>query len=78
MNEKGVSFTSTFVPVVENQISYIRRPYVRLILDASTAKEAVEIIKQFNPHIGGNIFISDSKECYGIEGTPNDFKEFGF
>jgi len=45
MNEKGVSFTSTFVPVAENQVSYIRRPYVRLILDASTAKEAVKIIK---------------------------------
>ena len=50
INEKGVAYVSTFVRVAENQVSYIRRPYVRLILDASTAKEAVEIIKAFNPN----------------------------
>lgn len=73
MNEKGVAFISTFVNVAENQISYIRRPYVRLILDASTAKEAVEIIKSFNPKIGGNMFIADKQECYGIEGSPKEY-----
>lgn len=69
INEKGVAYVSTFVHVAENQISYIRRPYVRLILDASTAKEAVEIIKAFYPRIGGNMFVADPKECYGIEGV---------
>ncbi len=64
INEKGVAFVSTFVKVAENQISYIRRPYVRLILDAATAKEAVEIIKAFNPRIGGNMFVADSEEYY--------------
>jgi len=73
MNEKGVAFIATFVSVAENQISYIRRPYVRLILDASTAKEAVEIIKSFNPKIGGNMFIADKSECYGIEGSPKEY-----
>ena len=73
INEKGVAFTSTYVPVTENQISYIRRPYVRLILDASSAKEAVKIIKSFNPKIGGNMFIADKDECYGIEGIPKEY-----
>ncbi|NMB48009.1 hypothetical protein GYA13_01010 [Candidatus Kuenenbacteria bacterium] len=73
INEKGVAFVSTFVPVAENQISYIHRPYVRLILDASTAKEAVEIIKSFNPRIGGNMFVVDKDECYGIEGVPREY-----
>ncbi len=73
INEKGVAYVSTYVPVAENQISYIRRPYVRLILDASIAKEAVEIIKSFNPRIGGNMFVADKKECYGIEGAPDKY-----
>ena len=73
INEKGIAYVSTFVRVAENQISYIRRPYVRLILDASTAKEAVEIINAFNPRIGGNMFVADPKECYGIEGVPERY-----
>ena len=59
--------------VAENQISYIRRPYVRLILNASFAKEAVEVIKSFNPRIGGNMFVADKNECYGIEGVPEKY-----
>jgi predicted choloylglycine hydrolase len=73
INERGVAFVSTFVPVAENQVSYIRRPYVRLILDASSAKEAVEIIKKFNPRIGGNMFVADQKSCYGVEGVPGEY-----
>lgn len=73
INEKGVTFISTFVNVAENQISYIRKPYIRLILNAETAKEAVEIIKAFNPRIGGNMFVADSNECYGIEGVPEKY-----
>lgn len=73
INEKGIAYISTFVRVAENQVSYIRRPYVRLILDASTAKEAVEIIKSFNPRIGGNMFVADPKECYAIEGVPEKY-----
>ncbi len=73
INEKGVAFVATFVHVAENQISYIRRPYVRLILNAKTAKEAVKIIEDFNPKIGGNMFVADSKDCYGIEGAPNKY-----
>jgi predicted choloylglycine hydrolase len=46
---------------------------VRLILDASAAKEAVEIIKAFNPRIGGNMFVADARECYGIEGVPEKY-----
>lgn len=73
INEKGIAYVSTYVHVAENQISYIRRPYVRLILDAASAKEAVEIIKSFNPRIGGNMFIADKDECYGIEGVPEKY-----
>jgi predicted choloylglycine hydrolase len=73
INEKGVAFTATFVPVAENQVSYIRRPYVRLILDASSAKEAIEIVKSFNPKIGGNFFIADKDECYEVEGAPEEY-----
>lgn len=73
INEKGVAFTSTFVHVAENQISYIRKPYVRLILDAGTAIEAVKIIKSFSPRIGGNMFVADENECYGIEGVPDQY-----
>lgn len=73
INEKGVAFISTFVPVDENQVSYIRRPYIRLILEATTAKEAVEIIKQFNPKIGGNMFVADANSCFGIESIPSEY-----
>jgi hypothetical protein len=68
-----VAFVSTFVAVAEDQVSYIRRPYIRLILDASTAMEAVEIIKSFNPKIGGNMFVADSNNCFGIEGVPEKY-----
>lgn len=73
INEKGVAYISTFVGVAENQVSYIRRPYVRLILEAATAHEAVEIIKGFNPRIGGNIFVADQNECFGIEAVPEQY-----
>jgi len=73
INEKGVAYVAAFVRVAENQISFIRRPYVRLILDTPTAKEAVEIIKTFNPRIGGNMFVADPKECYLIEGVPEKY-----
>lgn len=73
INEKGVAFVSTYIPVAENQISYIRRPYLRLILDAPTAHEAIEIIKTFNPRIGGNMFVADETECYGVEGVPTEY-----
>lgn len=73
INEKGVAFISTFVPVDENQVSYIRRPYVRLILEAATADEAIEIIKKFNPRIGGNMFVADANKCYGIESIPSEY-----
>lgn len=70
INEKGVAFISTYVHVSDLQISYIRKPYVRLILDAATAEEAVEIISSFKPEIGGNMFISDAENCFGIESIP--------
>jgi predicted choloylglycine hydrolase len=73
INEKGLAFVSTYVHVAENQVSYIRRPYIRLILDASNAKEAVEIIKSFNPKIGGNMFVADKNDCYGLESTPKEY-----
>lgn len=73
MNDQGVAFISTFVRTSENQISYIRKPYIRLILDAKTAGEAVEIIKKFNPKIGGNMFVADPEKCYGIEATAKEY-----
>lgn len=73
INENGVAFISTFVRTSDDQISYIRKPYIRLILDAKDAKGAVEIIKSFNPKIGGNMFIADPKECYGIEATAKEY-----
>jgi predicted choloylglycine hydrolase len=73
INDQGVALVATYVHVAVNQISYIRRPYVRLILDAPTAKDAVEIIKSFNPRIGGNIFVADPKQCFGIEAVPEKY-----
>lgn len=73
INEYGVAFVATFVRTSDNQVSYIRRPYVRLILDAQTAREAVEIIKAFNPRIGGNMFVADKSECFGIEGVVSEY-----
>ena len=73
INDQGVVFVATYVHVAANQISYIRRPYVRLILDADTAKEAVKIIKAFNPRIGGNIFVADKNQCFGIEAVPEKY-----
>lgn len=73
INERGVAIIATYITVSENQISYIRRPYVRLILDAQSAEEAIKIIKLFNPRISGNIFVADSNECYGIEGVSQEY-----
>lgn len=73
INEQGVAFISTFVRTSEDQISYIRKPYIRLILDAKTAEEAVEIIKSFNPKIGGNMFVADPEQCFGIEATAREY-----
>lgn len=73
INEAGVAFISTFVRTSEDQISYIRKPYIRLILNAGTAREAVEIVKEFNPKIGGNMFVADPVECYGIEATAKEY-----
>ena len=73
INEAGVAFISTFVRTSEDQISYIRKPYIRLILNAATAKEAVEIIKSFNPKIGGNMFVADPNQCFGIEATAKEY-----
>lgn len=73
INEAGVAFISTFVRTSEDQISYIRKPYIRIILNAATAKEAVEIIKGFNPKIGGNMFVADPDECIGIEATAKEY-----
>lgn len=73
INENGVAFVSTFVRTSDDQISYIRKPYVRLILDASTATEAVAIIKAFNPRIGGNMFVADFEKCFGIEATAKEY-----
>lgn len=71
INEKGVSFVSTYVNVSEAQISYIRKPYVRLILDAANADEAVDIIRAFRPRIGGNMFVADPLRCFAIESKPD-------
>jgi hypothetical protein len=73
INEAGVAFISTFVRTSDDQISYIRKPYIRLILDAKSAKGAVEIIRAFNPKIGGNMFVADSKQCFGIEATAKEY-----
>ena len=73
INERGVSFVATFVRTSEDQVSYIRKPYVRLILDAATAREAIAIIKGFNPKIGGNFFVADRDECFGIEATVKEY-----
>lgn len=73
INDQGVAMVSTFVRVAENQISYIRRPYIRLILEAGSANEAVEIIKSFNPRIGGNMFVADKNQCFGIEAVPEKY-----
>lgn len=73
MNEAGVAFISTFVRTSEDQISYIRKPYIRLILEAKSAREAVEIIKSFNPKIGGNMFVADPEQCFGIEATAKEY-----
>lgn len=73
INEQGVAIVATFVKVAEDQISYIRKPYIRLILNAATAAEAVAIIEKFNPRIGGNIFVADREHCFGIEAVPSEY-----
>lgn len=73
INEQGVAFISTFVRSSEDQISYIRKPYIRLILNGKDAAEAVEIIKSFTPKIGGNMFVADAKQCFGIEATAKEY-----
>jgi|GEM_PF-1097368 len=73
INDQGVAYISTYVHTSPNQISYIRRPYIRIILEAANAKEAVEIIQAFNPRIGGNMFIADKNKCFGIEGVPDQY-----
>lgn len=73
INDQGVAFISTFVRTSDDQISYIRKPYIRLILDAKDAREAVEIIKSFNPKIGGNMFVADALQCFGIEATAKEY-----
>jgi predicted choloylglycine hydrolase len=73
INEAGVAYISTYIHVSELGISYIRRPYVRLILDARSAKEAVDVIKSFNPRIGGNMFVADAVDCFGIEAAPQEY-----
>lgn len=73
INEQGVAFISTFVRTSDDQISYIRKPYIRLILNAKNAAEAVKIIKSFNPKIGGNMFVADPKQCFGIEATAKEY-----
>lgn len=73
INEQGVAFISTFVRTSDDQISYIRKPYIRLILDAKNAAEAVEVIKSFNPKIGGNMFVADPNKCFGIEATAKEY-----
>ncbi|MCG2691977.1 C45 family peptidase [Microgenomates group bacterium] len=73
INDQGVAIVATYVHVAENQISYIRRPYIRLILDVATAKEAVEMTKAFNPRIGGNMFVADKNQCFGIEAAPEKY-----
>lgn len=73
INERGVAYVSTFVRTSEDQVSYIRKPYVRLILEAATASEAVEIIKGFIPKIGGNMLVADADKCYGIEATAKEY-----
>jgi predicted choloylglycine hydrolase len=73
MNDQGVTFISTFVRTSDDQISYIRKPYIRLILEAKTAKEAVGIIKTLNPKIGGNMFVADQSQCFGIEATAKEY-----
>lgn len=73
INEKGVAFIATFVRTSEDQVSYIRKPYIRLILEAASAKEAVEIIQAFNPKIGGNMFVADTTSCFGIEATAKEY-----
>lgn len=73
INEKGVAFVSTFVRTSDDQISYIRKPYIRLILDAATAEGAVAIIRSFNPKIGGNMLVADPNKCFGIEATAKEY-----
>lgn len=73
LNAHGVALVATYVGVAENQVSYIRKPYVRLILEAESAREAVRIIRSFRPRIGGNIFVADQHECFGIEVAPTRY-----
>lgn len=73
INEHGVAIVATYVHVAENQISYLRKPYIRLILEAKTARRAVNIIRRFSPRIGGNFFVADPRQCFGIEAVPEQY-----
>src|SRR3989339_576313 len=73
INDQGVAFISTFVRTSEDQVSYIRKPYIRLVLDAENVEEAIKIIQSFNPKIGGNMFVADPDKCFGLEATAREY-----
>jgi hypothetical protein len=73
INTAGVAVVATYVPVSAAGISYLRKPYLRLLLNAETAAEAVEFVKDLNPRIGGNMFIADAEHCYLVEAAPEAY-----
>jgi len=71
VNDKGVGYIGTYVKIKEGQAAYFDDEYMRKVLDRKTAKEAVEIIKEFRPMMGGNLTIADENECFVLEVGPD-------
>ena len=71
INELGVGMTGTYVKVKEGQGAYFDDEYMRKVLDAKSAKESMEFIKNFRPFMEGNLIITDKEKCFALEVGPN-------
>lgn len=71
INDKGVGYVGTYVKVKDGQAAYFDDEYMRKVLDGKIAKEAVEIVKNFRPFMGGNLIISDEDQSFSLEVGPD-------
>ena len=72
INENGVGVAAANVIVKESQIAFYNNGYVRELLESKTAQESLQILRNFDPPIGGNVIIADEHECFAIECGPED------
>jgi len=71
INSRGVGYVGTYVKVKDGQSAYFDHDYMKKVLGGKTAKEAVDIVKEFRPFMGGNLTIADENECFVLEVGPD-------